>query len=315
MGTFLKYLNNKSSIYLSLGLHALLVLVCALMLHGRPPAAPSKSVIWIEVAPNALAPKPAPTPDKNTPNRRIVQTEKGETADHPAPHAFLGERTQTVDRQTVSKNHIIALGHDGAKPSLQHTDSKSKPVPKPEAPVARAPKTSPLPKVTDLGKLGLAMVPNPKQMDEIIRKKKDQGDRPEWASAGANAPQDYVAGIKEGEHTALNTEEFVFFGYYQRIRERLDRAWIPILREKLTAHFQAGRRIASDMEHATSVVVVLNIHGEIVHVRVTSESGTTVLDDAAVAAFNQAGPFPNPPRGMIDRQGEIKIPWEFILRS
>jgi len=39
------------------------------------------------------------------------------------------------------------------------------------------------------------------------------------------------------------------------------------------------------------------------------------LADAAVKAFNQAGPFPNPPQGIIDSSGEIKVPWEFILRT
>jgi protein TonB len=46
-----------------------------------------------------------------------------------------------------------------------------------------------------------------------------------------------------------------------------------------------------------------------------SESGTGDLDDAAVGAFNQAGPFPNPPKGMIDLNQEIKIPWDFVLKT
>jgi protein TonB len=69
------------------------------------------------------------------------------------------------------------------------------------------------------------------------------------------------------------------------------------------------------MEHRTKVLVVLNPSGEITKVQVVSESGTQDLDDAAVSAFNEAGPFPNPPKGIVNTSGLIEIPWEFILRT
>jgi protein TonB len=121
--------------------------------------------------------------------------------------------------------------------------------------------------------------------------------------------------LKQSEKTALNTREYMFFGYYQRIRERLDRAWVPILREKLVRFYRSGRQLASDMDHTTKVVVTLNQLGEIVRVQVVSESGNNDLDDAAIKAFNRAGPFPNPPRGMVGNTGQIEIPWEFVLKS
>jgi protein TonB len=138
--------------------------------------------------------------------------------------------------------------------------------------------------------------------------------QPNWADVGS-LPQDYVKGLKESEKTALNTKEYVFYGYFQRIRERLDRAWVPILREKLVKLWRTGRQLASDMDHTTQVLVILNKTGEIVRVQVVSESGTGDLDDAAVRAFNQAGPFPNPPKGIIDPNGEIQIPWQFVLKT
>ena len=36
---------------------------------------------------------------------------------------------------------------------------------------------------------------------------------------------------------------------------------------------------------------------------------------AAVDAFNDAGPFPDPPAGLVDQNGQIQIPWDFILQS
>ena len=39
------------------------------------------------------------------------------------------------------------------------------------------------------------------------------------------------------------------------------------------------------------------------------------LDDAAVEAFRQAAPFPNPPKGLIETDGTIKIRWNFVVES
>ena len=81
-------------------------------------------------------------------------------------------------------------------------------------------------------------------------------------------PEDYVKGMKESDRTALNTKEYVFYGYFQRIRERLDRAWVPILRDRLVKMYRMGRSLASDMDHITQVIVVLNPQGEIMRVQV-----------------------------------------------
>jgi protein TonB len=160
-----------------------------------------------------------------------------------------------------------------------------------------------------LSGLAIPILPSKEQLE-----RKAEPDEPNWANVGS-LPQDYVKGLKESERTALNTKEYVFYGYFQRIRERLDRAWIPILREKLTKLWRTGRQLASDMDHTTQVLVVLNKTGEIVRVEVVSESGTRDLDEAAVKAFNQAGPFPNPPKGIVDPNGEIQIPWQFVLKT
>jgi protein TonB len=39
------------------------------------------------------------------------------------------------------------------------------------------------------------------------------------------------------------------------------------------------------------------------------------LDSAAVEAFRQAAPFPNPPKGMVEADGTIKIRWDFVLEA
>jgi protein TonB len=69
------------------------------------------------------------------------------------------------------------------------------------------------------------------------------------------------------------------------------------------------------MDHRTEIMVVLDPNGKIVQVEVIGESGTQSLDTAAVEAFNRAGPFPNPPRGLVGSDGRVRIKWEFILKT
>jgi TonB family protein len=140
-------------------------------------------------------------------------------------------------------------------------------------------------------------------------------DRPVESSPGAQLSGEYIKGMREGEQTALNTREFVFYGFFERIRGQLDRAWEPILREELIRHYKRGRRLASDQDHVTQVLVTLGARGEVVRVEVQGESGTQLLDETAIRAFNRAGPFPNPPKGLLGTQGTVQIRWEFILKT
>jgi protein TonB len=121
--------------------------------------------------------------------------------------------------------------------------------------------------------------------------------------------------MAESDRTALNTSEYRYYSYFQRVRERLDRAWVPMLKDKLTSFYRAGRHLASDRDYTTKLLVVLNASGEIVRVLLLEPSGTYALDDTAIAAFNRAGPFPNPPKGMVDLNQEVRVPWDFILKT
>jgi TonB family protein len=257
--------------------------ICLFLLKGQTAKQPDKKLTWIE-----LEPKPIKnTPDDKKERNKIVQTDTGEKVKQPKEDAFLGWQNQVVDRETVSSRKQVTIGAQGGAPKKSHADRET---PEP---------------VKSLSQLGLPILP---------LMKREQKDEPQWATPGTR-PEDYVAGMKESDRTALNTKEYLFYGYFQRIRERLDRAWIPILRQKIVAYYNSGRQLASDMNHTTQVVVVLNDKGEITKVQLLSTSGTQDLDDAAIDAFNKAGPFPNPPKTMIDANREIRVPWDFIIKT
>jgi TonB family protein len=113
----------------------------------------------------------------------------------------------------------------------------------------------------------------------------------------------------------LNTREFVFYGYFQRIRERLDHAWEKSLRDHLQKYFYRGRQLASETDYMTQLLVSLDKDGRITKVQIIGNSGTTELDEAATKAFNDAGPFPNPPTGLVDNRGQVLVRWDFVLKT
>lgn len=208
-------------------------------------------------------------------SKQVVRTKQADNSLAPDEEAFLGEKNQKVDRQRVSATGGLRAGSKAQKASPSHA--------------------------IDLSKLGVSIVPSGREKREAV--------------VGDAGIREYVSGVKDGEETLLSTREFVFYGYFERIRGRLDHAWEPILREHLIRHYRQGRRLASEMDHRTEVLVILDQLGKIVRVEIVGESGTQALDTAAIEAFNRAGPFPNPPRGIVGADGRVRIKWEFILKT
>ena len=77
-----------------------------------------------------------------------------------------------------------------------------------------------------------------------------------------------------------------------------------------------GRELASaEEDRITRVIIILDDGGILQGVQVLEESGVRDLDDAAVEAFRAAAPFPNPPKGIIEDDGTVKIHWDFVLEA
>lgn len=125
---------------------------------------------------------------------------------------------------------------------------------------------------------------------------------------------DHLKEVKEGPQTLLSSREFVYYSYYARIKDRLRMFWEPKIKDKIRKIFMSGRHIASE-SRTTSLVITLDRGGKLVRVQVLGESGLKDLDDAAIEAFQAAAPFPNPPQGIIESDGTIKIRWDFVLEA
>ncbi len=133
--------------------------------------------------------------------------------------------------------------------------------------------------------------------------------------AQPSASNDYLKKVKKGNSTLLNTKEFIYYTYYHRIRKRLESSWSSELRGAIFRYIKSERRFLTDASYTTRLSVFLDRHGRIKAIKLLRGSGAIDLDEAAIEAFNRAGPFPNPPRGLIERGGLIRIYWDFVVQS
>ena len=131
---------------------------------------------------------------------------------------------------------------------------------------------------------------------------------------GIASNNDYLEEVPLGDMTRLNTQEFKYYGFYFRIKQQLEQYWGSSIREKITKVYKRDGRFPASDKFLTSVKVVLDKSGQIVDVVIKGSSGVSELDDAAVESFNRAGPFPNPPKGMMVN-GKASIEWGFAVTN
>lgn len=130
-----------------------------------------------------------------------------------------------------------------------------------------------------------------------------------------SSSDDYLKNVDTANQTLLNTREFIYYSYYQRIKGKLRQYWEPKIKEKITKIVKQGRTIASNNDKITRLVITLDNSGTLKSIQLKGASGYTDLDDAAIEAFEAAAPFPNPPQGIVEKDGSVRINWDFILES
>jgi protein TonB len=236
--------------------------------------------------------------------QQIVQTEQKNNLKK-ADTAFLGKKNNIVDRQTRAANtgkfKTAGLGRrDGS--DIQQKAQKN---------IKNKKKT------VSLSNLGFKT--NTKEYSEKEYKRPISAAKKGLANGkrglkGLGQSNDFLEDIPLGDFTKLNTQEFEFYGFYHRIRQKLEQFWGRNIQDQADKIFKSGRSLASDTNHITALEIELNHNGEIVKVDIKSASGIRELDSAAIETFNQAGPFPNPPAKML-KGGKAKIKWSFVVNT
>jgi TonB family protein len=124
---------------------------------------------------------------------------------------------------------------------------------------------------------GTPRVPDLRPSDDVL----------ERAAGGGSV--DAFDEVEEGEETALNSKQWVYAAFMNRVK----------------------RGVYGYKTRITRVRVTLSSAGALTSIVVLDSSGIDFLDEEAVSAFRAAQPFPNPPDAMPDASGNISFNFAF----
>jgi TonB family protein len=127
--------------------------------------------------------------------------------------------------------------------------------------------------------------------------------------AGGGSP-DRLDGVDEGDGTFLNTREWKYASYFNRIKQAVSSTWNP---QRALDQRDPDRSLFGSRDRYTLLAVTLDNNGQLKDVVVKKTSGMEFLDKTTVEAFKQAQPFAHPPPGIVEPNGEIRFTFGFYL--
>jgi len=135
----------------------------------------------------------------------------------------------------------------------------------------------------------------------------------EGSSTLGSSTDDHLPGVAPGQRTLLNTREYRYHLYLDRIRQVVTRPWSEEVEKRAAALFITGHPLPPGEELITKVWLALDGKGAVTSVAIAKSSGSRTIDLAAENAF-RSRTFPNPPRGIIGEDGAIHLRWTFVLK-
>lgn len=127
------------------------------------------------------------------------------------------------------------------------------------------------------------------------------------ATEGGGAPNDALD-APEGDGTFLNTREFRYASFFNRVKQAVSAKWDP------NGRLRARNRTLGALDRTTVLVVVLRPDGSMADCYVQKSSGLEDLDVEAMNAFQRAAPFSNPPAALV-KDGVIAFQFSFLVSN
>lgn len=279
-------------LYYSLLVHGLIVVLMFFLNRQKLKMLTKPEVVTFEILDQSRV-KVLP---ESKEDRKIIVDQERLNDDIDPLSNYLSSHNQKVNKETIAKNH-------GEFKNRKMTTKAAGP-----AGESSARATS---KALPRDLFGSSKESLAKSFEKQVQREKGGGG----PGGDVSQTRDYLPDKEAGMETLLSTREFVYYTYYNRIRNQLSQYWEPKIKQKILALFKQGRRIASTQDRITKVQIVLDSKGLLLKVQVLGESGVQDLDQVAVEAFRAAAPFPNPPKGIIDSDGTVKILWDFVIET
>jgi len=156
--------------------------------------------------------------------------------------------------------------------------------------------------------------------DQLARERRADGERRRSQHAGRWRPvgierwraaiENYVASVKPGNQTALNTARVPFANYLVQVHNRIHpifaEGFLDSLDSLPSSHPMNRREITTNVEIALDPE-----EGRVVRMGITKTSGVTMFDVNALEAVQRAQPFGPPPGEIVSPDGNVYFHWEF----
>src|SRR4029079_1208068 len=120
---------------------------------------------------------------------------------------------------------------------------------------------------------------------------------------------DPLEDVENGDETALSSKRWVYASFFNRLKRQVAQNWDPV---SVYRRRDPTGTVYGFKTRVTEVRVSLSRKGELTKILVTTPSGVIELDDEAVRAFKSAGPFPNPPEGLVTKDNQITFAFSFF---
>lgn len=273
--------------------HALLLAAIWWTAQETPPVTPPQVLRTEMISPQELARRVQVAPRASAPQADIVETESVATKARDAKARFRSDRTNRVEQETVAPGFGSAHGADPLS------------VFRPSPPKPTTPSESKADDVR-LKKLGLG--------DALLAPPVPPAAKPEPASGqtrlGRGSMDALPKDIAVGARTLLNTDEYVYASFFNRVKAELGPRWEPFIRRIL---YEQGKRIRQGT-YFTNADLYLSPAGQIERVEIVESSGVGAFDEAARQASLRLPLIPNLPAPLKEGGGNYRMRLGFIVQ-
>jgi TonB family protein len=246
-------------------------------------------------APGQVVDLPPPREEVTPKNARFA-------AEHDSSVAKETKRTGPPERARAAQANPGALAMRAPPPRPPSIPGQAGIPGGPPTPSGQSPETEATPPPGTPGQAGRPSPPSPPRRSLMPTEQT-------LARALGGGTSDHLPDIDDGEETALNARKWKFASFFNRVKEQIRQHWHAAQeyqKRDPTGSVYGGRA------HYTLLRVQLRPDGSLIDVRVEQPCGVDFLDDVAVAAVQQAQPFPNPPQQLVEA-GQISFRFGFVV--
>ena len=244
--------------------------------------------------------------DKSIPNE----------ANAPDNARYMSDRNHTVQKETRARQTDVLPKPGTPGRSRPTEEARANPVPVPPEALVQRPKPPEKTLRKNLGKLGNLGLPfrlaetTPRPRRESAASVPRSPSIPGYPRAGQAGSEQYIQdkNLPDGSENMLNTEQSVYYSFYARLYEAIGPVWQSQIREV------PYRRTVQQGDYQTQVDAIFDGEGNLLSVEQSQSSGIAEFDAAVQNAWRRLGRFPNPPKALLNAQGEVHTGWTFTVQ-